>query len=199
MCEIFEQAANNAHDLFSLIRSTKTECRLLDAYFQCMLPDEQQLHKLVELTGGDRAAAEERQEDVLHLGVAILAAFTYVPLGVTSRAQAQKHRISQFVASKLLDASNLTFTENWLVFLRHPTSCINVIKALYGLCMASPQMCLYLAKSEAHMNAIYDILSEQIVLPSMVVNEIVEIAIHTVSTIIIQLFELPVDGSYPIK
>jgi hypothetical protein len=29
----------------------------------------------------------------------------------------------------------------------------------------------------------------------MVVNEIIEIAIHTVSTVIIQLFDLPITGS----
>ena len=87
-----------------------------------MLPDENQLKKLIEITKGDREIAEERQEDLLHLGVAILAAFTYVPLNVSPQSQIQKIRVSKVVSAKLLELNNLTFTENWLIFLRHPTS-----------------------------------------------------------------------------
>lgn len=171
-----------------------SECTIFDAYFKCMLPDENQLRKLIELTKGDREIAEERQEDLLHLGVAILAAFTYVPLNVSLQAQAQKIRVSRLVGAKLLESNNLTFTENWLIFLRHPTSSVNVLKALYSLCMASPSMCLYLAKSEIHMNALCDILSEKIETIPAVLNEVIEIAINTISTIIIQLFEIPING-----
>lgn len=161
-----------------------------------MLPDETQLQRLVEFTKGDRDLAEERQEDLLHLGVAILAAFTYIPLNVKSKAQSLKLKVSKFLAGKLLETSNLTFTENWLVFLRHPTSCINVVKALYSTCMSSSQICLYLSKSSFHMNALYDILSEKIELPIIIVNEIVEITIHVICTIIIQLFEMPINGAF---
>lgn len=159
-----------------------------------MLPDENQLKKLTELTG-DRALAEERQEDMLHLGVAILAAFTYVPLNVSQQAQSHKLKVSKYLSQKLLEASNITFTENWLIFLRHPTSSINVLKALYSLCMSNSSMCLYIAKSESHMSAICDILSEKIESIPVVLNEIIEIAINTLSTIIIQLFEIPMNGS----
>lgn len=164
-----------------------------------MLPDDIQLQKLIEITKGDKEAAEERQEDLLHLGVAILAAFTYVPLNVSFKAQVQKIKVSRFLSKKLLEPSNLTFTKNWLVFLRHPTSCINVLKALYSLCMSNQNMCLYIAKQNAQISAIYDILSEKIELPPMVVNEIIEIAIHLMSTIIIQLFEMPITESSTTK
>ena len=194
LCEIFEQMPEYGHEWFSLVCSATNDTHLFDSYFKCMLPDETQLQKLIELTKGDRDLAEERQEDLLHLGVAILAAFTYVPLNVTFKAQSLKYKVSKFLAEKLLETSNLTFTENWLVFLRHPTSCINVLKALYSTCMSSSSMCLFLSKSTAHMNALSDILSEKIELPVIVVNEIIEIAIHIVSTIIIQLYEMPVNG-----
>ena len=194
LCEIFEQIPEYGSEWFSLVCSTTNETNLFDAYFRCMLPDEMQLQKLIELTKGDRDLAEERQEDLLHLGVAILAAFTYIPLNVTFKAQALKFRVSKFLAGKLLETTNLTFTENWLVFLRHPTSCINVLKALYSTCMSSSNMCLYLSKSNIHMNGLYDILSEKIELPVIVVNEIIEITIHIICTIIIQLFEMPING-----
>ena len=141
---------------------TTSEIHLFDSYFQCMLPDETQLQKLMELTKGDRDLAEERQEDLLHLGVAILAAFTYVPLNLSSAAQAQKYKVSKYLSSKLLEASNQTFTENWLIFLRHPTSCINVLKALYSMCMSNPAMCLFVSKRASHMSALYDILAEKV-------------------------------------
>ena len=162
MCEIFEQVPEYATEWFSLVCSNTGECRLFDAYFKCMLPDDTQLQKLLELTKGDREAAEERQEDLLHLGVAILAAFTFIPLNVPYKAQVQKIKVSKYLSSKLLEPFNLTFTENWLVFLRHPTSCINVLKALYSLCMANPSMCLYISKKNVLMTAIYDILSDKV-------------------------------------
>jgi hypothetical protein len=192
LCEIFEQVPEYGNEWFNYLCSN--ECSLFEAYFKCMLPDENQLKKLIDLTSGDRDIAEERQEDMLHLGVAILAAFTYVPLNVTNEAQAFKLKVSKFLSNKLLEVTNLTFTENWLIFLRHPTSSVNVLKALYSLCMSNSSVCLYLAKNENHMNALYDILSEKIELIPTVLNEVIEIAINIMSTIIIQLFELPVNG-----
>lgn len=127
-----------------------------------MLPDEKQLKKLTELLNGDRSLAEERQEDLLHLGVAILAAFTYVPLNVSLKSQNQKFKVSKFISQKLLESNNLNFTENWLVFLRHPTSSINVLKSLYSLCMANPNICLYLSKNVAHLNTLCDIITDKV-------------------------------------
>ena len=192
LCEIFEHVPEYSVEWFNYLCSS--ECTIFDAYFRCILPDENQLKKLIEITKGDREIAEERQEDLLHLGVAILAAFTYVPLNVSPQSQIQKIRVSKVVSAKLLELNNLTFTENWLIFLRHPTSSVNVLKALYSLCMANPSMCLYLAKSEMHMSALCDILSEKIETIPAVLNEVIEIAINTMSTIIIQLFEIPING-----
>ena len=127
-----------------------------------MIPEEAQLLKLIELTKGDRGLAEERQEDLLHLGVAILAAFTFVPLNCSPRSAAQKYKVSKYLATKLLDHANMRFTENWLTFLKHTTSCINVLKAVYSLCLASQPFCLNLAKNQIAMNAIYDILSDKV-------------------------------------
>jgi hypothetical protein len=59
----------------------------------------------------------------------------------------------------LLEGANINFTDNWLVFLRHPTSCNNVIKALYSLCMASVDICAFVSKNPSHMEAIYNIMA----------------------------------------
>ena len=69
------------------------ECGLFNAYFKCMIPDDSQLQKLIELTKGDRTMAEERQEDILHLGVAILAAFTYLPIHIPEEAEEFKFKV----------------------------------------------------------------------------------------------------------
>ncbi len=140
---------------------------------------------MIDLTKCDRIVAEERQEDILHLGVAILAAFTFVPIHVPDKAEIFKYRVrpghysysrlfaliprfylnlkmSSFLAKKLLENSNSTFTENWLVFLRHPTSCNNVLKALYSFCVANVDMCMLISKNPCHMNALYDILAGKV-------------------------------------
>ena len=127
-----------------------------------MNQDDAQLKKLIEFANGDTNLAQEIQEDFVHLGIAILAALTYVPLNVTNKTQIQKLKVSKFIAGKLIEPYNLGFTENWLLFLKHPNSCINVLKAVYSLCTASPQMCLFISKKSSIMNLrqlILDIIS----------------------------------------
>lgn len=164
MCEIFEQLPEYSSEwyLMSCDSTSVSDFDLFQAYFKCMLPDENQLKNLIDLTKGDRNLAEEIQEDFLHLGVAVLAAFTFVPLNVSDKLQTQKSKVSKHISVKLLDTANLGFTENWLTFLKHPTSSINVLKALYSLCMANSNMCAYIAKNQTHLNALCEIFSEKV-------------------------------------
>lgn len=193
LCEILEQHPDEANDWYGYICSP--DSTLFDSYIKCMSQDESQLKKLIEFANGDTNLAQELQEDFVHLGIAILAALTYVPLNVTNKTQIQKLKVSKYISGKLIEPYNLSFTENWLVFLRHPSSCINVLKALYSLCTASPQMCLFASKRSSLMNSLFDILSEKIELPEMVINEIIEMAIHTVSVLVIQLYDMPLSSS----
>lgn len=91
LCENFEQLPEYGAEWFNFACSN--ECQLFNAYFKCMLPDDVQLQKLTELMDNDRLMAEERQEDILHLGVAILAAFTYLPLHVPTESEALKSKV----------------------------------------------------------------------------------------------------------
>ncbi len=158
-------------------------------------PSPAQLAQLTTLADNDPAAAQERQEDLLHLGVALLAALTFVPLGVSQAAQASKVTVSTRLAQKLLEPAHSSFTEAWLAYLRHPTSSVNVLKSLYSLCMASPHMCLYVSRNLSHLSSLCDIVTDKCQSLPVVVNEIVEMGVHTMSTIIIQLFDMPIDAS----
>lgn len=160
LCETFEQLPEYGYEWFNFACSN--ECNLFNAYFKCMLPDEAQLQKLIEVTDNNRSLAEQREEDILHLGVAILAAFTYLPLHIADEAEVFKSKVSIFLSKKLLHPSNLTFTNNWLIFLRHHMSCSNVIKALYSICMNSPDMCMFIAKSNTHLSSLYDIIAGKV-------------------------------------
>lgn len=174
MCEIFEQLPTYASEWYTLVCNNEgahqppasaihdNSVDFFQAYFKCMLPDDLQMKALLEFAQGDRKLADEMQEDFLHLGVAILAAFTFVPLNVSERVQAQKSRVSKHVAAKILQPANMSFTHNWLVFLRHPTSSINVLKALYSLCLVSPNVCAFVAKSENHFNSLCEIFSQKV-------------------------------------
>lgn len=164
MCEIFEQLPSYANDWYSIVcnENNNDGVDFFQAYFKCMQPDDLQMKSLLEFTQGDRKLADEMQEDFLHLGVAILAAFTFVPLNVQEKVQAQKTRVSKHLAAKILSPVNMGFTHNWLVFLRHPTSSINVLKALYSLCLVSPSVCAFVAKSENHFNALCEVFSEKV-------------------------------------
>lgn len=192
MCEILEQHPDDGKDWYGHVCSE--ESNLFDAFFKCFHQDEQELQKLIDFAG-NRNAAQEIQEDFFHLAIAILAAFTYVPLNVSNKTQIQKLKVSKFLANKLMDMLNTSFTEKWLSFLKHPGSCINVLKAVYSLCMASPKMCVFLTKNNTVMNYLFDVLSEKIQFPEMIVNEIIEMAIHTFVVLIIQLYDSQMSDS----
>ncbi len=158
-------------------------------------PTPTQLAQLTALTNNDPATAQERQEDLVHLGIALLAALTFVPLGVSQLAQDSKVSISNRLAQRLLEPAQSSFTEAWLGYLRHPTSSVNVLKSLYSLCMASPFMCLHISRNLTHLTSLFDIITDKCQSLPVVVNEIVEMGIHTMSTIIIQLLDMPIDAS----
>lgn len=165
MCEIFEQLPfQYTADWYALVcnETPADGVDFFQTYFKCMLPDDVQMKSLLQVTGGDRKLADEMQEDFLHLGVAILAAFTFVPMNVSDKVPTLKSRVSRLVAGKILQPANASFTHNWLVLLRHPLSSINVLKALYSLCMASPAMCAFVAKSENHFGALCEIFCEKV-------------------------------------
>jgi hypothetical protein len=126
-----------------------------------MLPSENQLKKLTEITNGDRAQAEDRQEDIIHLGVATLAAFCYTPLNVHSHTHLHKQKMSNLISTKLVNIVNKKFTDNWLLFIKHPSSSINVIKALYSMCLVDQNMCLFISKN-SHLKSLFEILSDKV-------------------------------------
>jgi hypothetical protein len=70
---------------------------------------------------------------------------------------------------------------------------------MYSLCSASTQMCLFVSKKSSVMSSLLDILSEKFQLPEMAINEIIEMAIHTVTVLIIQLYDMPLSNSSSIS
>jgi hypothetical protein len=166
LCEIYEQVPDYATEWYSLVCS-QNEKNLFDSYFKCMLNimdiKTNLNNDLIEMANGDENLANEIREDFIHLGIAIMAAFTYIPVNCAQKTQAQKLSVCKYVSAKLLDAKNMKFTETWLSFgMRHPTSCINVLKALYALCLSSSEMCLLLSKRSDELSALYDILSDKV-------------------------------------
>lgn len=148
MCEVFEQAPDFSDDWFNAVCGSDETNSLFGAFFQ---------H--TKLT-----ATEEGQEgeDYAHLGTALLAAFNYVPVGAPKKLKAQKQSVSRNLSAKLLEPGNAAFIDNWLALLRHPTSCINVLKAMYPMCMSSPAMCAFIARREQDMTNLFDLLSEKV-------------------------------------
>jgi hypothetical protein len=101
-------------------------------------------------------------EDFLNVGVALLAAFTYIPISMPPKSINLKYKVGKLLADNLLEKTNLKFTEKWLLLLRHPTSCINVVKALYSLCISSTEMCKFIANRSAEIDKLLDILQEKV-------------------------------------
>lgn len=71
--------------------------------------------------------ASNRLFDTVDLAVACLAALTYVPLDVTNQATLLgKAKVAEALGSILCKMK--AAAEDYLLFLRHPTTCVNVLK-----------------------------------------------------------------------
>jgi hypothetical protein len=118
------------------------------------------MHSIDEIANATAVEIVEKRDDLLHLGVALLAAFSYVPLVLGFKSLAQKFQTSMHISTRLV--ANQSFMPFWLSYLRHPSSCINVLKAMYSMCMCSREVCSYIASSKDTIIGLCDILSEKV-------------------------------------
>jgi hypothetical protein len=158
---VYELHADYSDKWFAYFSNSSDHNSLLDAFF-AMVNNKNIISAIEPTKEGSMADEDEAEQDFFHLCVAVLAALTYVPCYLSKKSYAQKCSVARVVCEKLLENTYSTFTEKWFLYLRHPTSCINSIKTVYSLCMASARMCEFIASQSGLMELLLDILSGKV-------------------------------------
>ena len=66
-----------------------------------------------------------------------------------------------------------------------------MFQVLYACCQVSTTFCSYISNQPQHMESLLGILMGKIELADMEVNSVIEMLIHVLSTIVIQLQTMP--------
>ncbi|XP_064613402.1 LOW QUALITY PROTEIN: serine/threonine-protein kinase 36-like [Liolophura sinensis] len=189
MCEVMERDKHeNASQFFSTVASKQTAA--LNALLHCIPNDTTQLKKMIELFEGDVEQAEQRQAGVTHQLIGALAALTYLPLNPESGLNG-KRKVAKYLGDEMALSTNDAITDAFLMCLRFPSSCGNSLKIVYSCCQMSSTLCAYIADHDKHTETLLDILLGKVMVSDMEVNSVIEITLHILSTLVIQLQRIP--------
>ncbi|XP_013385413.1 serine/threonine-protein kinase 36 [Lingula anatina] len=190
LCQTMEVHSKIAKPFFSGIAEKHTA--VVDAIILCTSAEEEELKKLETVTQGDKAIACQRMGDMVLFAISSLAALTHIPLEVQDGLLA-KRKIAYIVGERLCDKKMEPATEEFLRMVRHPQACSMVLKTIYSACQMSPSLCAYLANSKTHMESFFGILQGMVEVEDAELNSTLEMTLHTLSVIVIQLQDVPPD------
>ncbi|XP_052801977.1 serine/threonine-protein kinase 36-like isoform X1 [Mya arenaria] len=196
-CEAMERDKLGLADQYFTLLSTK-HTAALDALMTATLPDVAVLQKLTELAEGNEDLAVERHESLTQLALSCLSTMLNIPLemdaganGRRKQPQDYEFRIAHYLGDKMASKGNEKLTDDFLLLLRHPPQCSNMLKVVYACCQVSTTFCSYISNQQQHMESLLGVLMGKVELADMEVNSVIEMLIHILSTIVIQLQTMP--------
>ncbi|XP_052245877.1 serine/threonine-protein kinase 36-like isoform X2 [Dreissena polymorpha] len=196
-CEAMERDKLKLADQYFTMLSCK-HTAALDALMAATLPDTAILYKLTELAEGNEELAVDRHENMTHLSLSCLATMLNIPLEMDNGANGRRKRrheyglrIAHYLGDKMASKGHEKLTDDFLIILRHPPQCSNMLKVVYACCQVSTTFCSYISNQQQHMESLLGVLMGKVELADMEVNTVIEMLIHILSTIVIQLQTLP--------
>ncbi|XP_053375553.1 serine/threonine-protein kinase 36-like isoform X2 [Mercenaria mercenaria] len=188
-CEAMERDKMKLADQYFMMLATK-HTAALDSLMAATLPDTTVLHKLTELAEGNEELAVDRHENLTQLSLSCLATMLNIPLEMDTGADGRR-KIAHYLGDKMASKGNEKLTDDFLILIRHPPQCTNMLKVIYACCQVSTTFCSYISNQQQHMESLLGVLMGKVELADMEVNSVIEMLIHVLSTIVIQLQTLP--------
>ncbi|KAL4223174.1 Serine/threonine-protein kinase 36 [Mactra antiquata] len=188
-CEAMERDKMKLADQYFMLISSKY-MSALDSLMSATLPDTAVLLKLTELAEGNEELAVDRHENLTQLSLTCLATMLNIPLEMNVGADGRR-KIAHYLGDKMASKGGEKLTDDFLILLRHPPQCSNMLKVIYACCQVSTTFCSYISNQQQHMESLLGVLMGKVELADMEVNSVIEMLIHVLSTIVIQLQTLP--------
>ncbi|KAF6036508.1 STK36 [Bugula neritina] len=163
---------------------------ILKSLLRCCHRDDTFIKSFQAEKGVTEEEASNRLFDTVDLAVACIAALTYLPLDVKNPATISgKSKVAEALGTIISKKRELS--ADYLLFLRHPTTCVNVLKALYMTTQNSLSFCEYFGNEEDHIQSLFTILTGAVEVEDMDLNTCIELAVHILSILVIQLQQVP--------
>lgn len=131
------------------------------------------------------------EESEVILCLSCLSAMVHLSL-VASPTDQSKSELALELAELMVSEENQEITDHFFQMITSSEACSNVLSVLYSCYQVSPALCTYTASRDSSLRSLISVLVEEVKVPDMHVNMVIEITIHVLSTIVIQLEELPV-------
>ncbi|KAK3576136.1 hypothetical protein CHS0354_043102 [Potamilus streckersoni] len=188
-CEAMERDKQNiASQYFSQIAMRQTAT--IDALLTGTHVDPTMLKQQLDKTEGNEDAAIDRLDNMLHLCLTTLGVMVNIPLEAAAMFDGRR-KIAHYMGEKMATKGCEQVTDEFLLLIRHPAHCNNVLKVLYSCCQVSTTFCAYISNQAKHMESLLGILMGQVEITDMEINSVIEMVIHVLSSIVIQLQTMP--------
>ncbi|ESO97940.1 hypothetical protein LOTGIDRAFT_153051 [Lottia gigantea] len=162
----------------------------LETLLQCTQSDPLVVKRLSELVEGDMNKANDRFNHMIEMAIGCLTAMVALPMNGDHGLEG-KRKVALFLGDKLATEEIADTANNFIILLRHPPNCNNILKIIYACCQVSKNLCLFISNTPQHMESLLGILMGQVEVADMEVNTVIETVLHILSTIIIQIQSLP--------
>lgn len=176
-------ATNDGQTLFkSLLDCTRRDDTVASRY-----------HTATVAVAASEDEAAEQLFETIDITVAVLAALTYLPLEVGDGESLirGKREVAAALGVEMLKPDVTPQTDEYLLLLRDPHTCVNVLKAMYNVSQMSPEFCLFAASRDVHMESLLGILQGGVEVDDMDVNTVIELAIHIIVVLLMHSAKVP--------
>ncbi|XP_064647326.1 serine/threonine-protein kinase 36-like isoform X2 [Lineus longissimus] len=189
LCETMERTkAGIATSFFSGVASKSGES--LEILLRCTQIDSVVLKKLEDIAGSNRDAAVHRQLEMNALACAGLAALAHLP-HETDTGLEGKRKVAHYIGEALCDKKMVDVRDDFLCMITREDTCNNVLKVVYVGCQQSSNFCKFFATNTDHMDSLIHILQGKVPVADMELNSVLELVIHILSTLVVQLQDIP--------
>ncbi|XP_074643571.1 serine/threonine-protein kinase 36-like [Tubulanus polymorphus] len=190
LCETLERShsrSDTANKFFSSIASKAGNA--LEAILNCTMADSSKLKKLEEIAGNSELA-NNRLNDMTSLAIAGLASLCHFPHEADIGLQG-KRKVALYVGELLSEKRLLKITDCYLNLISREDTCSSVLKVVYSACQMSSKFCQFICNKREIMQKIIDILLGKLEIADMELNTILEMVLHILSTVVVQLQLVP--------
>ncbi|XP_067934928.1 serine/threonine-protein kinase 36-like [Watersipora subatra] len=189
LCEMMDKNITTLPEKF-LVGIATDYSHILLSLIKCCHRDDTFIKSFQAEKGVTEEEASNRLFDTVDLAVACIAALTYLPLDVKNPATVKgKSKVAEVLGTIICKKKSLA--EDYLLFLRHPTTCVNILKALYNTAQNCVPFCEFFGKEETHVQSLFTILTGAVEVEDMDLNTCIELAVHITSVLVIQLQQVP--------
>lgn len=185
LCEVMDRNKMfNSHSFYSSLSSKSSQtlnCVFLGTYDK----------KLATHQSSIVTDKKPENENEILLCLSCLSAMVHLSL-IALASDQSKRKLALELAELMMLERNQEITDHFYQMINSMQTCCNVLRILYSCYQVSPALCAHTAAKDNFVRSLLSVLLGEVDVPDMEMSTVIEITIHILSTIVIQLEQLPI-------